>query len=140
VIVAMDAEEQKKFEAAYADLSPESQEKVQAILREYSTTYRDVTEAEANEAGTKISQIITLDRASRISRRRSLTSMLRLLREAGWMVAVHNDYRQDGKFFTFWLFTHSSGRWLNGEAGSDEDAVWNVYSKLYRETPTSEKT
>lgn len=29
------------------------------------------------------------------------------LREAGWSVAVHNDYRKDGERFTFWLFTPS---------------------------------
>jgi len=58
--------------------------------------------------------------------------MLRILRENGWMVGVHNDYRQGGKLMTFWLFTHPSGRWLKGEGESDESAVFAVYSKLWR--------
>jgi hypothetical protein len=33
---------------------------------------------------------------------------------------------------TFWLFTHPSGRWLKGEGESDESAVFEVYSKLWR--------
>lgn len=27
------------------------------------------------------------------------------IRAAGWVVAVHNDYRQEGRSYTFWLFT-----------------------------------
>ncbi len=48
------------------------------------------------------------------------------LRAAGWMVAIHNDYRQGGKFMTFWLFTNGTGRWLKGEAATDAEALAEV--------------
>lgn len=44
---------------------------------------------------------------------------LTLLRGNGWRVAVHNDYRQHGQDWTFWLLTHPSGRWVKGEGVSD---------------------
>jgi hypothetical protein len=50
-------------------------------------------------------------------------AILKRLRDAGWMVAVHNDYRLNGQFHTFWLFTHASGVWAKGEGLSDEDAL-----------------
>jgi hypothetical protein len=49
--------------------------------------------------------------------------ILNILRGYGWSVAVHNDYRLHGKFHTFWLLTHSSGRWVKGEGESDEIAL-----------------
>jgi len=49
--------------------------------------------------------------------------MLNALRSEGWMVAVHNDYRQGGKLHTFWLFTHHSGRYIKGEGKTDEEAI-----------------
>ena len=45
------------------------------------------------------------------------------LRALGWTVAVHNDYRHQGKPHTFWLLTHPSGRWLKGEAPTDTEAL-----------------
>jgi len=54
------------------------------------------------------------------------------LRDAGWMVAVHNDYRLNGQSKTFWLFTHSSGRWIKGEATTDAEALaicWKQYQE-----------
>ena len=45
------------------------------------------------------------------------------LRALGWSVAVHNDYKSNGLPMTFWLFTHPSGRWVKGEAASDEEAL-----------------
>lgn len=45
------------------------------------------------------------------------------MREGGWSVAVHNDYRVDGKCATFWLWTHPSGRWLKGEGQTDDVAL-----------------
>jgi hypothetical protein len=47
----------------------------------------------------------------------------RVLREAGWSVAVHNDYRLNGEAHTFWLWTHPDGRWIKGEGRTDEDAL-----------------
>lgn len=49
--------------------------------------------------------------------------MLTLLRGAGWRVAVHNDYRQHGQEWTFWLLTHPNGRWIKGEGVSDALAL-----------------
>ena len=48
---------------------------------------------------------------------------LTTLRAAGWMVAVHNDYRLAGRRMTFWLLTHADGRWIKGEAGTDAEAL-----------------
>ena len=48
---------------------------------------------------------------------------LRCLREDGWAVAVHNDYRVNGEPHTFWLFTHPSGHWLKGEGKTDGVAL-----------------
>lgn len=46
-----------------------------------------------------------------------------VMREAGWRVAVHNDYRLNGEDHTFWLFTHPNGRWVKGEGRTDDDAL-----------------
>jgi hypothetical protein len=51
------------------------------------------------------------------------THMLKRLRDNGWMVAVHNDYRQDGEFRTFWLFTNDDGYYLKGEGKTDTEAL-----------------
>lgn len=45
------------------------------------------------------------------------------LRAEGWRVAVHNDYRQHGQDWTFWLLTHPSGVWCKGEGVSDALAL-----------------
>lgn len=45
------------------------------------------------------------------------------LRDAGWMVAVHNDYRLNGETMTFWLLTHPDGRWIKGEGPTDLAAL-----------------
>jgi hypothetical protein len=58
-----------------------------------------------------------------------LETMLRHLRANEWMVAVHNDYRQNGNLLTFWLFTHPSGRFIKGEGLSDADAVFRAFGQ-----------
>ncbi len=60
----------------------------------------------------------------------NLEQQLKTLRSAGWMVAVHNDFRLNGKSYTFWLFTHSNGRWLKGEASTDIEALNECIKKL----------
>ena len=61
----------------------------------------------------------------------SLAQMLRELRSEGYMVGVHNDYMQAGKFQTFWLFTHRSrGTFLKGEGPTDEEAVKSVLEQV----------
>lgn len=127
--------DRKKFKDAYDDASPEAQEKVQAIFREYNITYRDLSEAEAEESGKKIADILNLDKASRTGRKRSLTSMLRLLRENGWRVAAHSDRcleTDPTKFRTLWLFTDTRGNRLTGDAETDEDAVAQAYLKVFK--------
>lgn len=62
----------------------------------------------------------------------TLEQMLAWLRQNGWMVAVHNDYRQNGVLSTFWLFTHQeSGRFVKGEGLTDDEAVGQVYIAAY---------
>ncbi len=51
---------------------------------------------------------------------------LRALRRAGWMVAVHNDYRLAGEPHTFWLMTHPDGRYIKGEGRSDEEVILDL--------------
>jgi hypothetical protein len=45
------------------------------------------------------------------------------IRDAGWSVAVHNDYLMNGERFTFWLFTHRNGKWVKGEGRNDAEAL-----------------
>lgn len=55
------------------------------------------------------------------------------LRAKGWSVAVHNDYRVAGQAYTFWLMTHSSGRWLKGEGTTDAIALDQIREVLAKE-------
>jgi hypothetical protein len=61
------------------------------------------------------------DRAEKALRRCSADSADDL-RSAGWMVAVHNDYRLNGKPHTFWLFTKGD-RAIKGEGDTDQKAL-----------------
>jgi hypothetical protein len=60
------------------------------------------------------------------------------LRDAGWAVAVHNDYRQDGQLKTFWLFTHPNGTWVKGEGLSDAEAIALAHEAAFAAAKTSE--
>lgn len=51
------------------------------------------------------------------------------LRLRGWMVAVHNDYWQNGCRMTFWLFTRGS-ECVKGEGASDAEALNLVRADL----------
>ena len=51
------------------------------------------------------------------------------IRDAGWAVAVHNDYRLDGVKHTFWLFTKDD-RCCKGEGKSDTEALNDVRKQL----------
>ena len=58
------------------------------------------------------------------------------LRRGGWRVAVHNDYEQDGKRLTFWLWTHPKrGIFVKGEGYTDEDALNQVLNEVERVSP-----
>jgi hypothetical protein len=51
------------------------------------------------------------------------------LREQGWAVAVHNDYRLNGERFTFWLLTRGD-RCVKGEGRTDADALNEIRRAL----------
>jgi hypothetical protein len=79
-------------------------------------------------ARAKIHNAFSVSEASRLLAlaRRGMTARedaLEYLRGLGWMVAVHNDYRLNGVFHTFWLFTHPDGRYVKGEGTSDCEAL-----------------
>jgi ribulose bisphosphate carboxylase small subunit len=62
----------------------------------------------------------------------SLEELLALMRQQGWLVAVHNDYRHNGTY-TFWLFTNKeSGRFVKGEAEDDLTAVQQCLEQVKR--------
>lgn len=62
---------------------------------------------------------------------------LTLLRDAGWMVAVHNDYRLAGVAHTFWLFTHPDGHWAKGEGRTDAEALAVALANARTWAPTA---
>lgn len=58
----------------------------------------------------------------------TLEGRLAWMRNNGWMVAIHNDYMQNGKQFAFWLFTRKCGtdcgEFVKGESQfSDKEAI-----------------
>jgi hypothetical protein len=61
-----------------------------------------------------------------------LEELLERIRDAGWSVAVHNDYRVLGAPNTFWLFTHPSGLWLKAEATTDREALESIWRSVQR--------
>lgn len=56
---------------------------------------------------------------------------LSALREQGWVVAVHNDYRQAGVLRTFWLFTRGDFC-ARGEGDTDAIALAAVEREIVR--------
>lgn len=68
-----------------------------------------------------------------------LNELLASIRNLGWMVAAHNDYRQDGKLMTFWLFTRD-GVCVKGEAETDYDALLQVERQTIRAAPAELRT
>jgi hypothetical protein len=52
----------------------------------------------------------------------STFEVLGRLRDAGWSVAVHNDYRLNGTRMTFWGFSRGD-RFLKGEGATDFEAL-----------------
>lgn len=59
----------------------------------------------------------------------SVEEMLAALRAAGWMVAVHNDYRQNGKLMTFWLLTRHMLA-VKGEGETDIEALTQIAKQV----------
>jgi hypothetical protein len=92
------------------------------------------TAAEQREAGRKESRDRVPD-TSELSLQ--AFAVLGRLRDAGWVVAVHNDYRQGGTLHTFWLFTKGD-RCAKGEGRSDAEALSAaaVAAKLVEQNPT----
>lgn len=56
------------------------------------------------------------------------------IRAAGWVVAVHNDYRLDGVAHTFWLFTKGD-QCVKGEGKTDAEALNQIRNKLAETKP-----
>jgi hypothetical protein len=59
----------------------------------------------------------------------NLEELLELFRANGWSIAAHNDYQQDKKYYTFYLFTHSTGIWCKGEAEDDLTALAQAWQQ-----------
>jgi len=59
----------------------------------------------------------------------SAEEILAKLRECGWSVAVHNDYRLKGESYTFWLLTHPEGIWAKGEGATDKEALEEAFER-----------
>ena len=53
----------------------------------------------------------------------SAFDILEGLRHCGWLVAVHNDYRQKDRLMTFWLLADGTGRYIKGEGATDQAAL-----------------
>jgi hypothetical protein len=64
-----------------------------------------------------------------------LEELLERIRDAGWSVGVHNDYRLNGVAMTFWLFTHPSGRWVRAEAATDREALEEIWRSVQSGQP-----
>lgn len=60
------------------------------------------------------------------------------IRAKGWSVAVHNDYRQNGERFTFWLFT-KNGCAVKGEGRTDAEAFEKVQATITAHEGESDK-
>ena len=56
------------------------------------------------------------------------------LRALGWSVAVHNDYRQNGLSYTFWLMVQGE-RALKGEGRTDGEALNQIREALKKSPP-----
>lgn len=56
-----------------------------------------------------------------------MSELLELIRSRGWTVAVHNDYKSDGKLETYWLFIHPSGLYAEGSGETDAEALRAVW-------------
>lgn len=61
-----------------------------------------------------------------------MSDVLSAIRDAGWAVAVHNDYRINNTPHTFWLFTHPSGQWVKGEGRTDAEALAEAAESIRR--------
>ena len=69
-----------------------------------------------------------------------ISDFLSILRRKGWTVAVHNDYKVNGKSMTFWLFTSTvevslltgkaDGFYIKGEGETDVEALMQILQKL----------
>jgi hypothetical protein len=78
------------------------------------------------------------NQVDRIDARENTFRILEELRESGWRVAIHNDYRIGLAESTFWLLTHPSGIYVKGEGRSDLAALTQcaeAASKIFKPSP-----
>lgn len=60
-----------------------------------------------------------------------MEDLLNKIRDAGWAVAVHNDYKILGHKYTFWLFTNGD-RCLKGEGSQDRAVLQGIWETIAR--------
>lgn len=56
------------------------------------------------------------------------------LRKLGWLIAVHNDYKLNGKNHTFWLMTKGNIA-LKGEGQTDKEALNQIREQILKGSP-----
>ena len=67
-----------------------------------------------------------------------METLLQEIRGAGWVVAVHNDYCQDGIPHTFWLFT-KDGHAVKGEGLTDREALIQCAKQIGLDDPKPDR-
>jgi hypothetical protein len=59
------------------------------------------------------------------------SKLLNKFRKLGWHVAVHNDYKKDNEWYTFWLFTKGN-ECVKGEGRTDLEALLLAKEEIKR--------
>ena len=59
----------------------------------------------------------------------TLEEKIALIHARGWVVAIHNDYRQNGRLRTFWLWTCDEYA-VKGEGDNNHAALDIVISEI----------
>lgn len=71
------------------------------------------------------------EQGSELHRALLAATILMELRQRGWMVAVHNDYKQGGEHMTFWLMTKGNVA-FKGEGANDMCALSELANHVVR--------
>ncbi len=68
-----------------------------------------------------------------------MEELLNELRLRGWLVAIHNNYRQSGYsgVLSFWLFTHEDGRYLKAEGSNDVSCLGSILMRARLQAATA---
>jgi hypothetical protein len=95
------------------------QDEVGKLVAEALTKFWTENVSSGEEIETQLSKDVQAERLS------STDSMLASLRDKGWVVAVHNDYKLGGVLHTFYLFTKGAFA-AKGEGKTDIEALERV--------------